>query len=380
MSPALLLALLALPAAAEDAALPAQSAAAVAGPDGSPSLPPPAETVVENLIRVKVHKEAKEWEPVSLRKGGDPAALKTRFTRRIIKGKGQPCGARAIARAHAVKDDRMLIVSIFPTCLKTLRKHLEVRYLIIEGYLEKVQAAVVTAERGGAPDDDSALLSRRKVPYLEEFPGEGLAKLAAFSLANGEGTVNAAALSGLEFADSDVGVASLAYKVVGLGPRRAIPKPKPADKAPEAAPAVAAPAAAKGYQGPFGCSIQLPDGFEGEKVDPMRQGGSAVSFHPKGSQEGAVRLEALPIDNAAVGGRADLPVYKAQISEQLKGTQSQFTTTDVSLPYPGFEIKVTMPHPQMIIVLQGKKTIYVFSTTADGPVLRGLTGGLKDPS
>lgn len=388
MIPALLLAFALCQASAEDA-LPATAGAAVAAPgEGSPTTASPPQTALENLIKVKVHRESRDWEPLSLRKGGDPASLKTRFTRRIVKVQGKPkgevCSARVLARAHSVKDDKLLIISIFPACLTPLRKHLEVRYLIIEGFLEKVQAAVVTAQARGAADDDSVLLRRRRIPYLEEFPGGGRVKLAALSLAPGEETLNAAELFDLEFADADVGLASLAYKVTGLGGKRAkhrapVMTGVDAQKTTETASASkpSAKAAAK-YNGPFGCELELPSGFEAETVSPMRRGGEAVSVHPKGSQEGAVRLEALPIDNPAVGGRADLPVYKAQIAEQLKGSQSQFTTTDISMPFPGFEMKVTMPHPQVIVVLQGKKTIYVFSSASDGPILRGLIGSLKD--
>lgn len=388
MTGALVLALLAFPAAAQEPALEAQASAAAAAPgEGAP------EISTESLIKVKVHGEARVWTPVSLRKGGNAGTLRTRFTRRIVrKGKktrGESSRARAVARVHPAKDDKLLVVSVFPDALRPFRKHLEVRYLVIEGYLEKARVAVVTAERGGAKDDDSILLRRRGVPYLEEFPGGGDIRLAAISLSPGAGTVNAARLSNLAFADKELRLTSFSYKTVGLGGKQQRTKPRAPAMASantqgttagkETAPAKQFPSEAEArYKGPFGCELQLPTGYEAVNTSPMRQGGEAVSFQPKGSAEGAVRLEALPIDNPAIGGRADLPVYKAQISEQLKAAQSQFTATDFSMPLPGFEIKVSMPRPQVIVAMQGKKTMFVFSAASDGPVLRGLLSSLKE--
>lgn len=179
-------------------------------------------------IRLKVHPESSEWEPVSLKVGGAPEELSNfvecRLHRRRVKGKtvysGHRSKARAVARVHPYKGERMLYVSVFPDKLKRAHKHLELRFLDIEGFLEKLQVVAVTvdpADASRAPATaDAWQLERKGVSFQEEYASSGRLELAAIDARPGRAAVNAGKLLLAQFGDQELQGVSLSYAVRGL--------------------------------------------------------------------------------------------------------------------------------------------------------------------
>ena len=205
-------------------------AAAAAAPAAAPKPAAPA-----NPIRVKIHKEAKDWEPVSVAQGAAAAGAKTAFSYKLKKkGKthvGKSSAAKAVARAYPAGDDTRLVISVFPKALEAQRTHIELRFLVVEGYLEKLEAAAVTADPGGDPLDDAQMLREKGVSFQEENPAGGSLKISAIDAKQGKSALNAGSLRLAEFAESDLnprslGLATVDYAAKGVGgpaKRRAAP-------------------------------------------------------------------------------------------------------------------------------------------------------------
>ena len=225
--PLLALLLIPLHAAEPETAAPAASTATASVVVSTEAAAAQERRKLENLIKAKIHKDAADWEPVSVRAGGDPAEVKTRFSRRVktvrVKGKqterGEPSKATAAALVHKVKDDKMLVVSVYPDSLKRLRKHLEVRYFLVEGFLEEVKVAAVTLTDGSPKDGarlDSFGLQSQGIPFQEEFPASAEVRVAALDPRPGKAALNAATVRLAAFGDRDLGFVNLGYSVTGL--------------------------------------------------------------------------------------------------------------------------------------------------------------------
>lgn len=169
---------------------------------------------------VKIHADAKDWEPVSLVRSGVAAQAKTFFERRIrkVRGayKGQGAAAKATARIHKFKGDSMLVVSVYPASLRYRRTHLEARFLIQEGFLEGVTVAAVTVPGGAweAADDkeDSFSLRAKGVEFQEESPGSAAARLSAVT-ADAGASQNAGSVRLAAFGDPELGFVSFGWSV-----------------------------------------------------------------------------------------------------------------------------------------------------------------------
>lgn len=134
---------------------------------------------------VKLHPDAKDWEPYSVRLGGDPFQARGFFAR----GKEKPGKAEAFARAYQVKGDTLLVIAVFPEALKKRRTHLEARFLVQEGYLEEVKIAAVTTDAAGR--EDSIALRRKGVEFQEENPGSAEVRIAALASSGPRDALNA---------------------------------------------------------------------------------------------------------------------------------------------------------------------------------------------
>lgn len=225
----LLLAALAL--AQDYGSLPISTAPAVVAPEMSApkkkeedAVPeaPPEKPKLERPIRAKLHAEAKEWEPITLKAGGDPDAAETAVTLRMqkVKGKwrGKPAWAKASARLHKGKDESWLVISVFPKALQRRRMHLEVRFRLVEGYVEDVKAAAVSIDdaRAGGAGLDAFELRRRGVSHQQDFPASGQVVVSALDPRPSKSARNCGVLKLGEFADQDLGMVELAWAVEGL--------------------------------------------------------------------------------------------------------------------------------------------------------------------
>ena len=97
--------------------------------------------------RVIVHKEAADWEPVSVVL--QPGAGRRTAFERLVQGypggvyRGKTSPTKAAARAYRAKGDRWLVIALYPADLRSARTHLEARFRVQEGYLEDVKVAAV---------------------------------------------------------------------------------------------------------------------------------------------------------------------------------------------------------------------------------------------
>lgn len=213
------------------------STAAMIGAPAAPAVAPGAKTAGpppdDRPIKVVVHKEAKAWQPVSVRAGGTPGDVTT-FEWQVktirIKGKKRRTGdkskAKAYVRLYPAGDDKRLVISIFPKKLEAQRTHLELRLLLIEGYLEKAQLFEVTAAGGGF-HDDAAALEREGVSFQEESPESAQVRLTAVDPRPGKESFNAGLIQKALFPEyrpsglPDLGQVEIAYSVYGVsGPAK----------------------------------------------------------------------------------------------------------------------------------------------------------------
>ncbi len=178
---------------------------------------------LERPLHATIHPDAKDWEPLSLKAGGDPFQAETKATLRQekVKGKyrGTPSKASARARLHKVGDDRWLVVSIFPKGLEKPRMHFEVRLRIFEGFVEDVKGAIVTVvdrRPGAGAGLDSYDLRSEGVAFEEDSPASGSLLISALDPRPSKSAFNAGSLKRAEFGDKAVGLADVSWSVKGL--------------------------------------------------------------------------------------------------------------------------------------------------------------------
>lgn len=176
-------------------------------------------------IHAVIHKDAVDWEPVSLRTGGTPGSAGNTITLKVLKLKGRLKGeiakAKSAARLHkGIKDSRWLAISLYPKALERRRTHFEVRFRIFEGYIEEVEVAAVTVTDRRRPPSarllDSYDLREEGIEYQEERPGSGQLIVAELDPRPGEASVNSGRLEKAEFADKTLGFVNLSWSVKGV--------------------------------------------------------------------------------------------------------------------------------------------------------------------
>lgn len=216
------------PAASTAPAVAASTATAeVAVSTGGVKVAGEAKPKLARPIHATLHAEAKDWEPLSLKPGGDPLAMATAVEVRLEKVKGKLKGtaakATATARVHKERDARWLVVSIFPKRLGGLidrdKPHFEVRFRVVEGFVEDVKAVLVRLDDPGAPGAsglDAWELRERGIAYEEDTPGSGAVLVAALDPRPSKSARNAGKLEKAAFASADVRLATLSWSVVGL--------------------------------------------------------------------------------------------------------------------------------------------------------------------
>jgi hypothetical protein len=219
---ALLLALTALSARAAEPAAPPAVAASTAAAAAAPAPQKPA-----RRLFAKISADAKGWKPLSLRAAGGAGPARTQATLRVSKVKGRdrgtPSAAKACARLHKAGDDRALVISVFPAALARRRAHVEVRFKLVEGFVEKADAALVSVtdrRRGAGAGLDSYELRARGVEFEEDSPGSGAILVSALDPRPRGGAVNAGTLKRAAFDDRDVGTADVSWSVTGFGAPR----------------------------------------------------------------------------------------------------------------------------------------------------------------
>lgn len=175
-----------------------------------------------------IHPDAKDWEPVALKAGGDPGQAETKVTLREekVRGKYRGAGVKAAASARLYKagEDRVLVIRVFPkTAVDRRRVHFEVRLKIAEGYVDEVKAAAVTIvdER---PNVGAGLdvheLRARGIEFEEDTPASGTVLISAIDPRPSKTAVNSGVLKLASFANKVVGLADVAWSAKGLPPAR----------------------------------------------------------------------------------------------------------------------------------------------------------------
>lgn len=207
----------------------AVAASTVAVPASSAPAPIP-----KRPIHAVIHKEAVDWEPLSLREGGEPGAAETAVALKVVKVKGRMKGenskAKALARVHpGPRDSRWLVITVRAKPLERRRTHLELRFRVFEGYVEEVSVAAVTVSdlrRAPTPRPldsgsiDSFDLRAAGVEYEEEHPGSGSLVVSALDWRPAASARNSGRLEKAEFADKDLGFVNLSWSVRGVaGPK-----------------------------------------------------------------------------------------------------------------------------------------------------------------
>jgi hypothetical protein len=173
-------------------------------------------------IRAIIPAEAKDWEPVSLKPGGDPVLAETKAVLRQAKVKGKLKGsaskAKATARLIKGKDEQWLVLSIFPTALEARRAHFEIRLRLAEGFVENVKASIVTIvdRRSGGALLNSDELRARGVEFEEDSPASGHVLISALDPRPSKTAFNGGTLKLAAFADENAGLVDVSWSVTGL--------------------------------------------------------------------------------------------------------------------------------------------------------------------
>ncbi len=180
-------------------------------------------------MRAVIHKDARDWEPLSLREGGVPGEAQTSVALKVVKVGGRLKGENSKAKAYAAwrrgrKDSRWLVISVHPKSLERRRTHFEVRFRIVEGFVEQVEvAAVRVTDRRFVPSSkrppDSFELRELAVEYETEKPGSGALVVAELDPRPIAGAANSGRLEKAEFADKDLGFVNLSWSVRGVAGR-----------------------------------------------------------------------------------------------------------------------------------------------------------------
>jgi hypothetical protein len=195
----------------------AASTAAVSSASVAPEKP----TVAKS--RVVVHKEAADWDPVSVRlrpAAGGRSSFEAKV-RKIGKGtRGRSSAVKAAARIHPAGDDHWLVVCVYPVSLRPKRMHMEARFLIQEGYLEEVKVAAVRIVGGewSADDEkeDSFSLKTKGVDFNEQMPGGAEITLSVIDPGPGRRATNAGAVRNAAFGGDDLGFVNFSWSVSGV--------------------------------------------------------------------------------------------------------------------------------------------------------------------
>lgn len=250
MRTALLAAVLAAPAAAQTGlpgydrpAEPAASTSTVASSSATAAAPEPApaddasgrgvkragdepKPKLVRPMRAVVHKDARDWEPLSLREGGVPGSAENAAALKVVKVSGRMKGENSKAKSYAAwrkgrKDSRWLVISVHPKSLERRRTHFEIRFRIVEGFVEQVEAAAVrvTDRRFQAPAKrplDSFELREQAVEFESESPGSGAVIVAELDPRPVPSAANSGRLEKAEFADKDLGFVNLSWSVRGV--------------------------------------------------------------------------------------------------------------------------------------------------------------------
>ena len=176
-------------------------------------------------LHAVIHADAKDWEPVGLKAGGDPYQAETKAVLHEEKVKGKYKGvfskATASARLHKEgKYDRWLVISIFPKALERRRMHIEARFRIVEGYVEEARGELVsiTDRRQAGTGLDSFELRERGVEFGEASPASGTLLISALDPRPSASALNSGALKLADFDNSVVGLADASWSVKGLPP------------------------------------------------------------------------------------------------------------------------------------------------------------------
>lgn len=184
-----------------------------------------AQAKIVRSLHAVIHKDAADWEPLSLRAGDVSGSAGNAVSLKLRKVKGRLTGERAKAKSAArlhrgAKDSRWLVISLYPKALEGKRTHLEIRFRIFEGFVEEAQAAAVTVtDRRRLPSAqlfDSYDLREEGVEYQEEQPGSGQLVVAELDPRSGASSVNSGRLEKAEFADKDLGFVNLSWSVRGV--------------------------------------------------------------------------------------------------------------------------------------------------------------------
>ncbi|MFA6003997.1 MAG: hypothetical protein WC881_08005 [Elusimicrobiota bacterium] len=175
-------------------------------------------------VAVHVHKEAADWDPISVRlvAGNKPTrGFCERKLRQVGTGyRGEPSAAKVTVRSYPSGDDRWLVVAVHPDLLRGARIHLEARFLIQEGYLEEVVVAAVTlvGSRSSPGDDSADSFSLRAAgrDFVEQTPRSGEVELNAIDPSASPGAVNAGRVKFANFGDKQLGFVNFAWSVKGV--------------------------------------------------------------------------------------------------------------------------------------------------------------------
>ena len=178
-------------------------------------------------LHAVIQPEAKDWEPLSLRAGGNPDRARTEVVLRLAKAKGQYKGkaskAKAFARLRKAGPARWLVVSVFPKEFEKRRRHFEVGLRLVEGFVEGVKASLVTVvdrrpDVGAGLDSDE--LRARGVEFEEDSPESGEVVVSSLDPRPSKSALNSGVLKLAAFEDKDVRLADISWSAAGLPPAR----------------------------------------------------------------------------------------------------------------------------------------------------------------
>ncbi len=176
-------------------------------------------------LHAVIHKDAVDWEPLALRVGGVPGSATNGASLKVHKIKGRMKGefskARSAARVRkGPKNSTWLVVALYPKSLEARRTHFELRFRLVEGFVEQVEAAAVTVtDRRRRKTDrllDSFDLREQAIEYESDKPGSGLVTVAELDPRPGASARNSGRLEKAEFAHKDLGFVNLSWSVRGL--------------------------------------------------------------------------------------------------------------------------------------------------------------------
>lgn len=189
------------------------------------------------IQEVFIPKDSVHWKPVQVfkekKKKFKPALfvrqihevvekIKNKKTKKIkIKKvlKGETSSAKAFAVFYGDKSKGELLVSVFPKSLEILRKHLELRFSIVNGRLTAVSPVIVSILDKGQKEKflNYHQLEKRKIGFSEDFANSGKLLVSHLSVQAGKKTLNSANLQMATFGENAIlGVVSAEFSIRGL--------------------------------------------------------------------------------------------------------------------------------------------------------------------